>query len=245
MQQSDASLKRKLNFLFYYAIISSSVFLFFILSSFNEKDKTLKLDEITIKKMNLVGEDGGLRMVISNETRQHPGRIKGVDLPKRDRPAGIIFFNNQGDECGGIIANVSKEKQATNSGMSFTMDNYHDDQVVQILNDETYENGKAEIQRGLFINEYPMGTDLISRIAKFEETEKIKDPKEKKEKMDALREKEGSKRRLFVGRKSNNDTGIFLYDSKGQPKMKIYVDKDGSPKIEVLDAEGKARNIVQ
>ncbi|NML22011.1 hypothetical protein HHL16_14070 [Pseudoflavitalea sp. G-6-1-2] len=245
MQSADASLKRKFNFLLYYTIISSSLFLFFMLSSFNEKDKTLKLDEITVKKMSLIGEDGSLRMVISNETRQHPGRMKGIDLPKRERPSGIIFFNNQGDECGGIIAKVTPEKNATNSGMSFTMDNYHDDQVIQILNDETYENGKAEIQRGLFINEFPLGTDVISRVAKFEEIEKIKDPKEKKEKMDELREKEGSKRRLFVGRKSNNDTGIFLYDSKGKPKMKIYVDKDGSAKIEVIDAEGKAKNIVQ
>lgn len=244
MEKSIKKIKRQVNLLTGYAIISSILLAFFTLSSFNESDKKLKLDELTLKKLNLIGEDGSLRVVISNETRQHSGRMDGIDLPKRKRPAGIIFFNNQGDECGGIIANVSSEKGATNSGMSFTMDNFHDDQVIQILNDETYENGAAKIQRGLTINEFPVGTNLIARSAKFEELEKIKDSKEKDEKMNALWSKEGSKKRLFVGRNKNNDSGLFLYDTDGKPKMKIYVDKNGSPKIEVIDENGNTKNII-
>lgn len=240
----EKSLKRQINFLTGYAIISSIILAFFTLSSFNEKDDNLKLDELTLKRINLIGEDGSLRMVISNETRQHPGRMEGKDFPDRERPAGIIFFNNLGDECGGIIANVSSEKNRTNSGMSFTMDNFHDDQVFQILNDETYENGSAKIQRGLTIKEFPVGTSIISRNAKFEELEKIKDSKERNEKMNELWSKEGSKNRLFVGRNKNNDSGLFLYDTNGNPKMKIYVDKDGNPKFEVINEKGEIRDVV-
>jgi hypothetical protein len=237
-------MKRRINFLTAYVFVSSIIFAFFIFSSFNEKDKNLKLDELTVKRLNLIGEDGSLRMVISNETRQHPGRVDGKDFPKRERPAGIIFFNNLGDECGGIIANVSSEKNSTNSGMSFTMDNFHDDQVIQILNDETYENGNAKIQRGLTIKEFPIGSSILSRNAKFEELEKIKDPKERDEKMHELWSKEGSKKRLFVGRNKNSDSGLFLYDTNGKPKMNIYVDKDGNPKIEVINENGEIRDIV-
>lgn len=238
----DKAMNRRIKFLTAYAIVSSVVFLIFILSSFIDKSK--RTDELTIKKLNIVGEDGSLRMVISNETRQHPGRMEGKDFPKRERPAGIIFFNNEGDECGGIIANVSKEKNSTNSGMSFTMDNFHDDQVIQILNDETYENGNAKIQRGLTINEFPVGSNINTRNAKFEKLEEIKDPKEKNAKMNALWVKEGSKRRLFVGRNINNDSGLFLYDNNGKPKMKIYVDKDGSPKIQVISESGTVTDVV-
>jgi len=244
MDKTDKLMKRQINFLTGYAIINSILIAFFILSSFNEKDKNLKLDELTLKKLNIIGEDGNLRMVLSNETRQHPGRMDGKDFPKRERPSGIIFFNNQGDECGGIIANVSSEKNRTNSGMSFTMDNFHDDQVIQILNDETYENGSAKIQRGLTIKEFPIGSNIVSRNAKFEELEKIKDPKERDDKMNELWKKEGSKNRLFVGRNKNNDSGLFLYDTNGKPKMKIYVDKDGNPRIEVTSENGKIRDIV-
>jgi len=244
MNKSNKKMKKQINLLTGYAILSSIVFAFFILSSFSEKGKKLEFDELTLKKLNLIGEDGSLRMVISNETRQHPGRMNGKDFPKRDRPAGIIFFNNQGDECGGIIANVSTDNGATNSGMSFTMDNFHDDQVIQILNDETYENGNAKIQRGLTIKEFPIGSDIVSRINKFEELEKIKDQKERDQKMDELWKKEGSKKRLFVGRNRNNDSGLFLYDTYGNPKMKIYVNKDGEAKIEIIDNEGNAKDII-
>ncbi len=245
MNDSTVKLEKRVNFLTTYAVLSSIVFGIILLSSFANKDKTLTLDELTLKKINLIGEDGNLRMVISNESRQHPGRMNGEDFPKRKRPAGIIFFNNEGDECGGVIANVSSENGATNSGMSFTMDNYHDDQVIQILNDETYENGKGQIQRGLIINEFPIGSNIVSRNNQFDALEKIKDPKERDEKLDALWKKEGSKRRLFVGRNKDNNSGLFLYDTNGKPKMKIYVDQMGNAKIEVIDNEGKIKNIIE
>ena len=243
MKESDG-IRRKVNFLTGYAIISTVLFSSFILFSFSEKDKNLKLDELTLKRLNLISEDGSLRMVISNENRQHPGRMNGKDFSKRERPAGIIFFNNEGDECGGIIANVTSEKSSINSGMSFTMDNYHDDQVVQILNDETYENGNSAIQRGLIINEFPIGSNIVSRNLKFEELEKIENENERNEKMNDLWQKEGSKRRLFVGRNKNNDSGLFLYDSNGKPKMKIYVDKNGNPRLETINNKGKVKDII-
>ena len=50
-----------------------------------------------------MGEKGDLRMVISNEHRQHPGIMNGEKLPDRERSSGIIFFNSSGDECGGLV----------------------------------------------------------------------------------------------------------------------------------------------
>ena len=43
--------------------------------------------------------------------------------------------------------------------------------------------------------------------------------------MEELRVKEGSKRRVFIGRTRSNNSGVFLYDKDGNPKMKIYVDE--------------------
>ena len=153
MKNQEQKLKKKLNFLTGYVVVSSTLFILFALTSFVGKDRKDSMDELTVKRINLIGEDGSLRMVISNESRQHSGRINGQDLEKRARPAGIIFFNNQGDECGGLVAGEAKQGQALNSGMSFTMDNYHDDQVIQILNDETYENEKASVRRGFIVSE--------------------------------------------------------------------------------------------
>lgn len=243
MNNKNNKTERKINFLITYAIFSTLFISFLALSSF-DKNNVEKIDEIITKKITVIGEDNLPRIVLSNENRQHPGRMDGKDFDKRERPSGIIFFNNKGDECGGIIANVNTDKNSTNSGMSFTMDNYRDDQVIQILNDETYENGQAAIQRGLTINEFPVATSIVSRNAKFENLEKIKDTNEREKRMNELWDKEGSKRRLFIGRNKNNDSGLFLYDSKGNPKMKIYVDNAGNPKIEIIDEDGNSKNII-
>lgn len=228
----------------YYAVISTAVCMVFLLSSFAGKDKTLTADELTVKRITVIGEDNQPRIVLSNETRQHSGRMDGKDFKQRERPAGIIFFTNRGDECGGIVAATTDKDGQVNHGMSFTMDNYRDDQVIQILNDETYEKGKAEIFRGLMVNEYPLGSNLYEKVAQSEELAKIQDPKEREAKLAEFWAKAGAKRRLLIGRTVNSDAGLFLRDANGKPRMNIYVDKDGNPKIEVIDDKGQKKNVL-
>ncbi|NIG53972.1 hypothetical protein [Chitinophaga sp. Cy-1792] len=247
MQNTDNSLKRKYNFLFYYTIISSSLFFVFILSSFIAKENKITADEITVKRVTVVGEDGtSPRVVISNETRQHSGRMDGKDVEPRKRDAGIIFFNNEGDEVGGLSFGVEKDKNTTDHAVYMTMDNHKNDQVIFLRNIENYENGKATIDRGLEIREYPAdAAPLMKFIEKIKQLDSIKDPKAREAGYAEYLEKNGARERLFIGRDANNDNGLFLYDAKGNPKMKLYVDNNGNPKIVVIDSTGKAKNIIQ
>lgn len=56
--------------------------------------KNKKFDEIDVERINVVEKDGKLRMVISNQARQHPGAMDGVtyDERKGERPPGLMFF---------------------------------------------------------------------------------------------------------------------------------------------------------
>lgn len=239
------SLERKVNFLIAYAFLSTLFIVFFTLSSFNQKDKTEKFEELVVKKITIVGEDNLPRMVLSNETRQHPGRMNGKEWPKRDRPSGIIFFNNDGDECGGLIYQVKEKDGKIISGMSFTMDNYKDDQVIQILNDEYYADGKAFIERGITINQYPLGTNIDQRNQQLRELEKIPDETERRQKIRELMKKEGSVSRLFIGKTKGNSSGLFLSGPDGAPKMMIYVDEKGNPKIQTFNGKGEVKDFIE
>jgi hypothetical protein len=241
----EKKLERKINFLMTYALVSTLVISFFALSSFGEKDKVGKFDELLVKKISVLGEDNSLRMVISNETRQHSGRMNGKDWPKRERPAGMIFFNNEGDECGGLIYKTKEKDGKIISGMSFTMDNYKDDQVIQLLNDEYYSNGKALIERGISINQFPEGTNIDDRNKKLEELQKLPDNAERKGKIRELMQKEGSVNRLFLGKTKGNSSGLFLSGPDGQPKMMIYVDDKGNPKIQTFDDKGGVKDFIE
>jgi hypothetical protein len=52
------------------------------------------------------------------------------------------------------------------------------------------------------------------------------------------------KKRLFVGRTTDNNSGLFLYDKNGKPKMKIYVNESGEPKIEIIDDDANGKHII-
>ncbi|MES2864035.1 MAG: hypothetical protein V4666_07950 [Bacteroidota bacterium] len=235
----------KINFLKIYAVSSTLLISFIALNSFDSKKDVKKFDEIEVKKITILGEDNLPRMVLSNETRQHSGRINGKEMEKRERPSGIIFFNNQGDECGGIVHQTKINEGKILSGMSFTMDNYNDDQVIQILNDEYYADGKAYIQRGININQYPVGSNMEDRNKKIAEINKIADKKERNQKMNELWEKEGSVNRLFIGRTKGNSSGLFLSGPDGKPKMMIYVDEKGNPKITTINESGEMKEFLE
>lgn len=241
----EKNLDKKINFLMGYAIVSTLFISFLALSSFSQKDKVEKFDELVVKKITVVGEDNSPRMVLSNETRQHSGRMNGKDWAKRERPAGIIFFNNQGDECGGIIFKATEKDGKIVSGMSFTMDQYKNDQVLQILNDEHYADGKTYIERGITINEYPEGADHDVMNQKLKELNKIKDDKERKEKINELMKKEGHIQRLFMGKTYGNSSGLFLAGADGKIKMMIYVDEKGVPKIQTLNEKGEVKDFIE
>lgn len=234
-------LKGRIRMLTVYSILSTVVFLFLFVSLYN-KTAHLKADELTVKRINLIGEDGSLRMVISNESRQHPGRIDGKDLPKRERPAGILFFDNNGNECGGLVYNESNTGNKVNKMMSFTMDNYKNDQIVQMIDDETYHGDQAVIRRGLAINEFPVGADMGVLVSKMDSLNKAQgDTAIRHQQIQALFKSAGSKRRLFLGRTGQNESGIFLYDNAGRPRLEIYVDSLGDPKMMSLDSAGNTK----
>ena len=241
----EKNLEKKIYFLMAYAFVSTLFISFLALSSFSQKDKVEKFDELIVKKITVVGEDNLPRMVLSNETRQHSGRMNGKEWPKRERPSGIIFFNNQGDECGGLVYQTKDKDGKIISGMSFTMDNYKDDQVLQILNDEYYANGKSYIERGISINQYPDGTNIDIRNQKLEELKNIKDEKEREQKISELMQKEGTVNRLFIGKTKGNSSGLFLAGPDGKPKMMIYVDEKGDPKIQTFNEKGEVKDLIE
>jgi len=241
----DKKTHRKINFLMTYAIASTLFISYLAFSGFVPKDNVRKFDEIEVKKITVVGEDNLPRIVLSNENRQHSGRSNGKETEKRERPAGIIFFNNQGDECGGLVQQAKIKDGKIISGMSFTMDNYNDDQVVQILNDEYYAGGKTFIERGININQYPVGSNMEERNKKIKEINKITDEKERNLKLNELWKNEGPVNRLFLGRTKGNSSGLFLAGPDGQPKMMIYVDEKGNPKIQTFNNKGEMKDFIE
>jgi hypothetical protein len=97
--------------------------------------KSQLFDEIQVHRIDVVEPDGTLRMVISNQA-QLPGVIvKGKERPPSDRPqAGMLFYNEEGSETGGLIFGGHKNAngQVENCCGSLSFDRYGANQMVQL-----------------------------------------------------------------------------------------------------------------
>lgn len=232
---NDQKLKRRIDFLSYYAIVSSLAFIAIILWMYKNTGAKENYDELYVKRLNIVDETGeNLRMVISNESRQHSGIIHGEKLPKRERPSGIIFFNSFGDECGGLVYD-GNEKDA---GMVLSIDKFKEDQIMQLQYMENTQNHNRKY--GLQLWDYPKENAFKERNNEFKKIGMLESASEKKQayqkmKSDSLLMAD----RLFIGKGFNKDVGLFIKDKNGNPRIKIYVDDNDNPKIELLDTEGK------
>jgi len=106
----ETKLEKEVRFLKIYAAVAT-LFCATFLTAFAAQTRKPKFEEIDVERINIVEKDGRLRMVISNEARQHPGIANGKII-KRDgpRPPGMIFFNQAGDEMGGFVFGENGEK---------------------------------------------------------------------------------------------------------------------------------------
>lgn len=217
-----------------YSITLTLVFGYFIISGFKSNDSTEKFDEITVERINVVEPDGKLKMVISNSEKQHPGMFDGEILMERNRPPGIIFFNEEQDEVGGLIYRGNKDDGA---GMVLSFDQYKNDQVMQ-MQYQRNKNGKQKY--GVNIWDRPEKFTLPRLISAMDSLKK--EGVSNKQMMEVLQDMNDgdpiSAQRLFTGKDYNEQVGVFIKDEFGNDRINLFIDKNNEPKFQILDKDG-------
>ena len=132
-----------------YASVVSTALLAVVLMGAKSEPK--RFDEISVHRLNVTESDGTLRMVISNKERLPPVIIKGKERPDMGeaRPqAGLIFYNDEGTENGGLIFSGRKNDkgQVVDSGASLSFDRYGAGQTIQLAGVDDNENHFAGLQ---------------------------------------------------------------------------------------------------
>ncbi len=132
-----------------YASVISTTLLAIVLMGANSEPK--RFDEISVHRLNVTESDGTLRMVLSSKQRLPPVIIKGKERPEMGeaRPqAGMIFYNDEGTENGGLIFSGRKNErgQVVDSGASLSFDRYGAGQTIQLAGVDDNENHFAGLQ---------------------------------------------------------------------------------------------------
>lgn len=230
----ETKLEKEVRYLKIYAAVATLCCAMFFLSAFAVQSKKQKFEEIDVERINVVEKDGKLRMVISNQERQHPGIVNGKVIERKSqRPPGMIFFNHLGDEMGGLIFGDNGGKGHFGS---FTFDKVRNDQTMGF---RYLESDDGTYQSGLEMWQQPnIPSDVM--MAKYEAASKIADEAKRKAAIQALVDNnELTTNRLFFGKRRDNSMMLLMSDIKGRPRIRMQVAPDGTPKLDFLDEAGK------
>ena len=229
----ESRLEKEVRFLKIYAVAATLLCGVFLLTAFASQGKRQKFEEIDVERINVVEKDGKLRMVISNHERQHPGIVNGKVIKREgQRPPGLIFFNHLGDEMGGFIFGDNGGKGHFGS---LTFDKVRGDQTIGFRH---LESDNGTYQTGLEMWHHPdVPSDVLQE--RWEAARKLPEAERKAAVRAMADNNELYTQRLFLGKRRDQTTELVMYDIKGKQRIRMQVAKDGTPRLEFLDATGK------
>jgi len=201
----------------------------------NKKEKYTHLD---VEKLNIVDSEGEIKLTLFNQENIPPAIMDGKDiLPghrQSDPISGMMFYNSEGDECGGLIYGSEKDKDGNiSAGVSLSFDQYKQDQVVQVH----YQEDDGESLYGFSVYDkpdtpLPQILEKQNKILNSNLSDECKDEELKKL-------NKGNAKRAFMGKERNGDVSVKLMDSKGRQRLRMVIDKNDTPRIEFLNENGE------
>lgn len=184
-------------------------------------------DEISVKRINIVEPDGKYRLVLSNSER-FPGLfMEGKEYKHHSRDGGgMLFFNDEGDEVGGLTFGSKTVGDNRRASGSLMFDQYKQDQTVGIQ----YSEANGDRTAGLRVWDRPDWSikPLMEMSARAATALDEAGRSRIREEMRAYAIANGGAgaERVFTG-KTSDDAVVRLADKSGKARLLIKVGADG------------------
>ena len=228
LQQQNRLLKRGLGAASFLAVLA-------LLVAAKGTSAKQRFTLLEAERINIVNPDGSQALVLANRARLPQPVVNGKELRSdRGQMPGMLFYNQAGDECGGLIFDGKLDaKGLPAGGVHLSMDRFGGDQQMALGQDEGggfMESGLNIYDRGLAKDYEPLYQALRQAKAGPE-----------KEALARRWEESGGRQtqRLFVGKTRGRSSAVILADAQGRPRIMMLVAPEGQPTLNFLDAEGK------
>ena len=172
-------LRRDIRLLQAYATVSSLLLVWLAVSAFRQANVApggQRIEEITVQRLNVVDGNGTLRLVLAGKDRMHPGVLDGKVIDRPRPVAGMLFFNDEGDEVGGLTITGQERDGARRANALLAFDQLKQDQTIAIAYSE--QNGQRST--GLTVWDRPE-TRLSDLIDKLNAANKLPDAEARRE----------------------------------------------------------------
>jgi hypothetical protein len=202
--------------------------------------------ELSVERLNIVGADGKPLLVLASRSRIPGPTVAGKEYPRRvsdgrEYLSGLIFFNEQGDEVGGLVFNgITKPDGGYSAVGHLSFDQWKQNQVVAIQ----YIDGGKSRRAGLNIWDRPTDVPLsveLDRIARKQEATGATREALDRESAAASARGEQGVQRVFLG-SQDRAAQLVLRDTKGRVRIRLAVDASDRARLEFLDETGAVRS---
>jgi hypothetical protein len=220
-------------FLVVYSAIVTAAFAYTVFVGILGSPGALHLKTLTVQRINVVEPNGIPRLIISDQHDFPDVIIKGRDYPLHRHAAGMIFYNNEGTENGGLIFGgyIGKHGHPFTFG-HLSFDKYMQDQTFVVNTDQAH----GTYVKGLSINDqpnYPITREF--RVA----AEAQAHPNRAKQIWAAFCKVNGCVRhRIWLGETADKAVSLALFDREGRKRIVLRVGPNGTPELRFLNAGG-------
>jgi hypothetical protein len=233
-------IRREIRRLKGYSLFMTAAFGVLSFAAFRQGTQNPKFTEIDVERINIVEPDGRLRMVISNRPRSIGPIYKGKPFGYEGgtRP-GMIFFNDEGTENGGLTFTGSRNAEGrylASSGFSF--DQFDQDQILYFQ----YSDNNGQRRTGMTIADRA-DVNIFDLVQQRDSIRKMPEGAARTASLEKLMApREGVPmfaQRIYVGRDQSKNAMVNLSDKNGKLRIRMMVDSLNRPSLDFLDETGK------
>lgn len=239
------SVRRDLKLLKAWAVVSMIALALLLPQAFDPPG-SMSVDRLEVGRIDIVGESGLPALSIAGQGRLPGPTFDGTEYPQdlsggRTTASGMIFFNERGDEVGGLTYQGDSTETGYGAYGGITFDQFRQDQVVSLR----YVDDGASRSAGMDVwdRSTEVGLDglLPLLLARRDATGARRDSVQAE--LDELVGGGIGAHRVFLGSRDGSAL-LVLRDRQGQSRVRLLVDSLDVPRLEFLDASGDVVHIV-
>ncbi len=226
LQQQNRLLKRGLGF-------GGAVLMAALLVAAKSPEEKTRFTEIDVERINVINGEGKVEMVLANRTRLPKAIVDGKESGDDRHMPGLIFYNQTGDECGGLIFDGKLDaKGKPAAGMHFSMDRFGGDQQLAL---GSYEDG-GSMESGLNVYDRGLSKEYEPLFEAYVKAPAGAEKEALKKKWEAAGGRQTT--RLFVGKTRGRSSAVILADGSGRPRIMMLVTPEGQPILQFMNEKG-------
>jgi hypothetical protein len=234
-------IEKQLKFLLVYSLVSTAVLaaglVWVALRSGPNRARVLD-----VERLNVLNADGRPALVLAGKGRLPGPMLDGKEEPPevsagRTSTAGMIFFNESGDEVGGLIYGGAPKSGGYEAVVHLSMDQWKQDQVIVL----EYEDDGQHRKSGLRVSDRPTDfplSQMIPKVAAWKAATGAERERLDRELAALDRDGKFGAARVFLGTENLNAL-LSLKDKAGKDRIRLSVGADDAARLEFLDANGK------